>query len=296
MRGHVHTILGGCVIVLAAAAGCYTAPGAGSTGARPATTTESSPTETASAEAAADLPCDVASVLASTCNSCHGATLKEGVKSHLLSHADLTASLGGGSSSTIADLCIARMKDKLQPMPPSSVATDAAIATLEKWVAAGMPAGTCSAVGIDYSTPSVCTSNKRWTKGDNHGDEEMTPGQACVACHKQVNEREARIYTVAGTIFPTAHEPDDCYGSRDGKTQVIITDATGKTFTLDVNAAGNFMDTSAMKKPLHAKVKRGNAVYEMITEIKDGDCNGCHTETGRADEGAEYAAGRIVAP
>ena len=34
----------------------------------------------------------------------------------------------------------------------------------------------------------------------------------------------------------------------------------------------------------------------LISEIKDGDCNGCHTEAGRADEGPDYANGRIVAP
>ena len=294
MRGHVHTILGGCVIVLSAAAGCYTAPGAGSSSAA-GTTTETSPTETASAEVVADLPCDVANVLASACTSCHGATLATGAKVHLLSHADLTASLGNGSSSTMADLCLARMKDTLQPMPPNAVASDNAAAVIEKWIAAGLPQGTCSAASIDYSTESVCTSNKEWTEDEDEGDEEMNPGEACITCHKQENKREAKIYTVAGTVFPTAHEPDKCYGVR-GKTTVIITDATGKEFSLPVNAAGNFMDTRAMKKPLRAKVKRGDAVFEMQAEIKEGDCNACHTESGRADEGPDYPRGRIVAP
>lgn len=84
--------------------------------------------------------------------------------------------------------------------------------------------------------------------------------------------------------------------SQRKRATVIVTDATGKTFTLDVNEAGNFMSEEKMQKPLRAKVKRGESVFEMKGEVKDGDCNACHTEAGRADEGAEYPRGRIVLP
>ena len=129
----------------------------------------------------------------------------------------------------------------------------------------------------------------------------MNPGQPCIACHKQEaaeGEIHAKIFSVAGTLYPTAHEPDDCNGIDGSKkaTEVIITDATGKTVTLDVNWAGNFMTEEKLKKPLRAKVKRGSVVYEMQGEIKDGDCNACHTEAGRIDEGEEYPRGRIVLP
>ena len=77
---------------------------------------------------------------------------------------------------------------------------------------------------------------------------------------------------------------------------MIITDATGVSVALTVNSAGNFFSGKALKKPLHAKVQRGDQVYEMGGEIKDGDCNTCHTEGGRADEGVEYPRGRIVVP
>jgi hypothetical protein len=77
---------------------------------------------------------------------------------------------------------------------------------------------------------------------------------------------------------------------------VIITDAKGVSVTLSVNSAGNFFTTKALTKPLHAKVQNGDKFYEMGGEIKDGDCNTCHTEASRADEGAEYPRGRIVSP
>ena len=305
MRGSCATILGGCVLVLAALGGCYSGPTLGASananGSGNGTTTEVSGTETASAEVIADLPCDVASALGGACSSCHGTTLADGAKVHLVSRADLAAPLSTDPTRTMAELCLARMKNDQKPMPPTVAAAPSAIAILEKWIAAGMPEGTCSAAGIDYSTESVCTSKKKWTLGDEEGDENMNPGQACIACHKQEaaeGSHEVKLFSVAGTVYPSAHEPDNCNGIDGAKrpTTVIVTDATGKTVTLDVNEAGNFMTEEKLKKPLRAKVKRGNVVYEMQGEVKDGDCNACHTEAGRADEGDEYPRGRIVLP
>lgn len=301
MRGSCHTILGGCVLVLAALGGCYSGPTLGLGGSGAGTTTDVAETETASAEVVADLPCDVAGALGSACSSCHGTTLAEGARVHLVSRADLVAPLATDPARTVAELCVARMKNEQKPMPPDVAVAPSAIAILEDWIAAGMPEGTCSAAGIDYSTDTVCSSKKRWTKGEDEGDEIMNPGQPCIACHKQEaaeGSKDAKIFSVAGTVFPSAHEPDNCNGIDGVKKEatVIITDATGKTFTLDVNEAGNFMTEDKMTKPLRAKVKRGDVVYEMQGAVKDGDCNACHTEAGRADEGDEYPRGRIVLP
>jgi hypothetical protein len=301
MRGRCHTILGGCVIMMAAAMGCYTAPGLETTPAsNGGTTTEIANAETTSA--VSDLPCDVANVLASACTSCHGPVLADGARVHLASRADLLASIGGGSSATIADLCVQRMQHETKPMPPNAQASPNAVTVFEKWIAAGMPEGTCSALGIDYTTESVCSSNRRWKGDDDDGDKLMNPGEACIACHKQEaaeGSREAKVYSVAGTLYPTAHEPDDCNGvngTKGTKPKVVITDAKGTTVTLEVNSAGNFYYERSLSKPLRAKVVRGDAVYEMQAEIKDGDCNACHTEAGRADEGVDYPRGRIVSP
>lgn len=189
------------------------------------------------------------------------------------------------------------MRDEKKPMPPSSIASPEAIAVLEKWIADGMPKGTCSAgAAVDYSAPAVCTSKRKWTRGD-HGSEDMHPGDACIACHEESHEREARIYTVAGTVYPTAHEPTDCSGidGDEAKTKVVITDAAGKTFSIPVNGAGNFMDARSMKKPLRAKVVQGEKVYEMQAPVEDGDCNGCHTAEGE-DGSPDRPRGRIVLP
>lgn len=289
----LHSFLGGSVIAAAAVVGCYTGPSIDAK--RSATQTEVSGTEPESAEpASADLPCDVANVLASACSSCHGSTLAEGAPNRLVSWGDLSATLKGNDAVTQAQLALARMKDELKPMPPTSMASPEAIAIIEKWIAAGMPKGSCAATGIDYSADPTCTSNAKWTRGDR-GSELMHPGDTCIDCHER--EREGPRYTVAGTIYPTAHEPIDCNGvnGRTSKTTVVITDAAGKTFNIPVNSVGNFYTGSAIKKPFRAKVIRGEAVFEMQAAITDGECNGCHTAEGTFDD-LTKPRGRIVLP
>lgn len=294
-----HTILGGCVLAFAAAVGCHRGPSA-SNDAALAPTTDTSPTETTAGQLAADLPCDVAAIIRGTCASCHGPVLAHDAKIHLTSRADLTRTSASDPSKTVAALCVARMQQADKPMPPNASALDSAVQVFSDWIAAGMPEGTCSPAGVDYDTDTVCTSNQKWTLRDR-GSKEMRPGVACISCHEQSGGRDAEIYSVAGTLYPSAHEPDDCYGA-DGtsttaaKPQVIITDAAGKSFTLAVNAAGNFYTAAAMTFPVHAKVKKGDVVYEMGGAIKDGDCNACHTQDGRANEGNDYPRGRIVVP
>ena len=62
-----------------------------------------------------------------------------------------------------------------------------------------------------YDTPTVCSSNLYWDKmtvGWN-----MAPGEPCVACHMKYPGTDATKYlSFAGTVYKTAHEPDDCYG------------------------------------------------------------------------------------
>lgn len=100
---------------------------------------------------------------------------------------------------------------------------------------------------------------------------------------------------IGGTVYPTAHEPNDCNGvngSTDGAT-VVITDSTGATFTLSVNSVGNFYSQSSgnIVMPIQAKVVQGGKERAMATPQSTGDCNSCHTETGTSS-----APGRIMLP
>jgi len=151
------------------------------------------------------------------------------------------------------------------------------------------PAPCATDAGADpgFDTPSVCTSGTMWTRGDR-GSASMHPGGACINCHDQQN---GPSFTIAGTVFPTAHEPDDCNGGGTAGAQIVITGADGKVTKIAVNAVGNFYSQGAVALPFRAKVVVGTKERAMVGSQKSGDCNSCHTE-----KGDNSAPGRIVLP
>jgi hypothetical protein len=127
-----------------------------------------------------------------------------------------------------------------------------------------------------------------WTKG-NHGSAEMNPGMACIACHATMHGPDL---TIAGTVYPTAHEPDLCFGA-DGTNgvSVVITGADGRTITLTPTPSGNFHLGAGVMMPFTAKVTYQGRERAMTAAQTTGDCNGCHTQAG-----ANSAPGRITLP
>lgn len=245
------------------------------------------------------LPCDVKAVLVKGCIGCHGAPPSQGATLALASWSDLTAPSKTQAGKSVAEVCVLRMKDTTSPMPPGQPASAADILVLEKWVGAGMPKGTCGGAagdgGVDpYNTPPKCTSNTYWTGGDTKSAA-MQPGLPCVTCHRLGGKATGKTFDVAGTVYPSAHEPNDCNGGPAGVT-VVITDANNQDHALAVNAAGNFYhaDFFGFQKfpaPYRAKVVAGGKTRAMVAPQTDGDCNACHTQAG-----AQKAPGRIVAP
>lgn len=146
--------------------------------------------------------------------------------------------------------------------------------------------GTTDDAGFD--TPTVCTSGATWTKGDR-GSADMHPGGACITCH--TTQPDAPTFVIAGTVYPSAHEPDDCNGVVGTDTTVVITDANGKVTSLQVNAVGNFYAPGPITLPFNAKVVKNGQERAMSAMQTTGNCNSCHTETG-----ANAAPGRIVSP
>jgi mono/diheme cytochrome c family protein len=279
------TLVLGSALASAAAVGCYTggtidpitnsATGPG---------TSTSATEPTSPTAVEGLPCDVAQVLATSCVSCHGTKPSGGAPNSIVTYEDMVAPSTTDASITVAEASLARMKATKSPMPPQG-ATAADTAVLEAWIKGGMKKASCDTpvvtdpgASTSYDTPTVCTSNTTWNGRQNKS---MAPGEACMGCHGNMS--------AGGTVYPTAHEPDDCNGV--GGSQVIITDATGKVYTLPVNSAGNFYTGSTIKKPYTAKVVSGGKTRVMVGPQTNGDCNACHTEAG-----TQKAPGRVMAP
>ena len=140
-----------------------------------------------------------------------------------------------------------------------------------------------------FGTPTTCTSGRMWTLGDR-GSPIMHPGGACIDCHSNVG---GPSLLVAGTVFPTAHEPTDCDGVGPTGYTVVVTQADGTNLTLSVNSAGNFYQAGfSIAFPITAKVvSPTGAERAMTTPQMSADCNSCHTV-----DGANGAPGRIVAP
>ncbi len=129
----------------------------------------------------------------------------------------------------------------------------------------------------------------------------MNPGRECIHCHTTPADfggsKGGPLFSFAGTVYPTAHEPDDCFGA-SGPTDVtiVITDAKGTELVLDVNSAGNFFAGASLvpadfTEPMHAKVVADGAERIMAGALESGDCNSCHTQ-----EGTMSAPGRIILP
>jgi mono/diheme cytochrome c family protein len=229
-----------------------------------------------------DLPCEVESMLANRCWSCHGPTPLAGLPS-LTTVAALRAPSRTDASKTNAELALGRMQNDVLPMPPAPAAraTAADVEVLTAWVNSGYMSGAGCA--------PVCTSNITWT-GGNRESPQMNPGMACIQCHTSQNEGPR--FSIAGTVYPTVHEPDLCYGA-DGANgaQVVVTGGDGVVLTLEVNSAGNFFAEQRVVLPYRAKVVYMGREQVMTDAQTSGDCNSCHTQAG-----ASNAPGRILLP
>jgi mono/diheme cytochrome c family protein len=254
---------------------------------------------------ATGLPCDVQAVLENRCLACHSGTMTN--VPPLLDYDQLIAKSKVDPTKTLAQLSLDRMKSTTSPMPPPpAVKPDPdEIQTFEAWVTAGTPKGAvCTdppppAAGGDGgsmatdggdagSTALKCTSGQTWTMG-NTKSPLMRPGFACNACHQVLGGPNLRI---AGTVYPTLHEPNDCDGkSPPPALTVVITDKNGKVTNLPVNAAGNFYTPTKIQTPYKAKITDGVTTRAMNGSVTAGDCNSCHTEVG-----ANGAPGRVMSP
>jgi hypothetical protein len=235
------------------------------------------------------LPCDVQQLLENRCIGCHMSKSPPA----LLTLADLLAPSVSDPSKSMAAESLARMRSAASPMPPppAEPPTPEEIQVFAAWVASSTPKGVPCTGGdagapAPYATPSVCTSGKTW-RGGNDGSSSMHPGGVCLTCHSM---QGGPAYKIAGTVYPTAHEPNDCDGVANALT-VVVTGADGTTTSLPVNSVGNFYSRSGVVAPFHVKVTDGTKERAMTEAVTAGDCNSCHTE-----QGANGAPGRIMAP
>ncbi len=257
---------------------------------------------------AVGLPCDVQTVFQTHCTICHATTPNSGAPMPLVTRANLVAPSFANAAQTFAQRAVMRMQGNPSQMPPAPGTPPAAteIQTVNAWISAGYPGGTCGTTTTPPPPDPItaapkCTSGTFWNPA-NEGGPLMNPGLSCLSCHtggggggddSGGGDGEAALYTIAGTVYPTGHEPDLCNGTAGvmAAARVVIVDARNVTITLTPNAAGNFFTAQAITFPFHAKVTYQGRERIMTAAQSNGSCNGCHTQNG-----ANGAPGRITLP
>jgi hypothetical protein len=105
--------------------------------------------------------------------------------------------------------------------------------------------------------------------GDEGKDATMTPGQDCLACHKD--------FSVGGTVYGSAGAQVN--EGVEGVT-VTIVDSAQKTLALTSNRAGNFYSTTPVTWPADVTFTLGTRSSNMVA-APSGACGSCHTSNGQ---------------
>lgn len=144
------------------------------------------------------------------------------------------------------------------------------------------PAADAGPDADDFGTVPTCTNGM--STAPNGAS--MRPGTACRSCHG---------FPIAGTVFPTLHDGDNCNGVTSNATVVVVTDAKGASHTLPLAPGGNFTSMTSFPAPFHVKVVSGNKERAMTgaLDASMGNCNSCHSVYG---SGTPAPPGRILAP
>jgi hypothetical protein len=146
-----------------------------------------------------------------------------------------------------------------------------------------------------FSAAPRCTSGELWHRNRQEGPEHL-PGSPCNRCHHEDNAAsghgEAPIFNFAGTVYPTAHEPELCIAPAGMGGQVVVVYESGQVAIAPINATGNFMHHAEANAGAYlAKVIWNGRERQKRNPQTEGDCNTCHSA-----EGHEGAPGRFVLP
>jgi len=241
-------------------------------------------------------------MLATNCNACHGDPPIPGALAGLVTYADLMAPSQEMPSENEAQLSLSRMKNSSLPMPPGGTLPAADVATLQNWITAGYPAGSCGTAPTTGSAPaghadagpdatagatgpatptttSAVFANAPAFAAGTGVSGHHNAGQDCnQGCHNHG-------FTIAGTLY-------DSTGAAIGGAEVRLVDSTGQVisvYTATGASQGNFYSKKSFVGPADIGVRSATGTQTMITAIQStaqapastgGACNACHCAGG----------------
>lgn len=211
--------------------------------------------------------------------ACHGAPRRPSPSSR----SDAPSREGGAGSFDPSD-------DGTPPDPAPSSGGASLEPSSAQAGAAGMGESGAPSLG-PFDGAARCTSGLVRDPNESEAPE-MNPGFPCITCHLATSEGDAPVFAFAGTIYPSAHEPNSCRGAGASGAEIVITDAAGATLRAVANTSGNFLlEDARLVPPFSAKVQFEGRERATSAPHSGPDCNTCHTQSG--DQGAP---GRIVLP
>jgi hypothetical protein len=173
-----------------------------------------------------------------------------------------------------AQLSLARMQNAASPMPPSGVAPAADVTSLQSWINAGYPKGSCEGGTAPPPPPppeSVfmgALPYKAQTGSNSHN-----AGQDCIGCHQH-----AGSFTIGGTVY-------DGSGNPVSSAEVRVVDANNMAFSVYTGSNGTFHSSTSFAAPAHIGVRDATHTVDMVTALQSGPqtpapsggaCSGCH--------------------
>jgi hypothetical protein len=207
-----------------------------------------------------------------------------------VTYADLTAPSHLTPSENEAQLSLSLMQGNSPSMPPGGTAAAADIATLQAWISAGLPMGSCA------------TSNDGGTSGEGGspppasnvfanappfasqtGRSTHNAGKDCMGCHGNGNG-DAPQFEFGGTLY-------DGSGNAVPGAEVRLVDSSGNGTSVYSGPTGTFYkEGSGFAGPAHIGVRSATSTQSMLTALQSasqppastgGACSACHcTGTG----------------
>lgn len=204
-----------------------------------------------------------------------------------MTYSDLKATAHEDPTKNEAQLSVSRMQNSSSPMPPGGLLPAADATTLQNWINAGYPMGTCATGGGSGSSggssgdggstpPPVNVFNGAPPFSSQTGPSTHNAGRDCLQCHG-TGGGDAPQFTFGGTLY-------DGSGNPVVGAEVRLVDASGNGTSVYTGPSGTFYSRgSGFAAPANVGVRDATNTAEMLVALQSsgGGCSSCHcTGTG----------------